>query len=56
VGEDDWQKLGSIDAAKMPEKLELGIFNMSGVEDEHSTAMFDLRATGEEKSYTNVGE
>ncbi len=56
VGEDDWQKLGSIDAAKMAEKLQLGIFNMSGVEDEHSTAMFDLRATGEEKSYTHVGE
>jgi fibronectin type 3 domain-containing protein len=56
VGEDDWTKLGSIKADRMPDKVQLGIFNMSGVADEHSTAMFDLRATGKEQSYTNVGE
>lgn len=56
VADDQWVKLGSINAAKMPDKVQLGIFNMSGVADEHSTAMFDLRASGNEKSYTNIGE
>jgi hypothetical protein len=56
VGADDWTKLGMIDAKKMPATLQLGVFNLSGVADEQSTAMFDLRATGQEKTYTNVGE
>jgi hypothetical protein len=56
VGPDDWTELGSIKADRMPDKLQLGIFNMSGVAEEHSTAMFDLRATGQEESYTDVGE
>jgi hypothetical protein len=54
TGAADWTKLGTIDARKMPEKVELGVFQTSGVADEHSTAMLDLRATGEEKSYTSV--
>ncbi|MFP4379238.1 MAG: hypothetical protein ACLFUS_01950 [Candidatus Sumerlaeia bacterium] len=56
VGPEHWQKLGTIQARKMPEKIQMAIFNTSGVADEHSTAMFDLRATGEEKTYTNVGQ
>jgi hypothetical protein len=56
VKEDESVKLGTIPAAKMPETVQLGIFQMSGVADEASTAMVDLRATGHEKSYTDVGE
>jgi hypothetical protein len=40
----------------MPETVQLAVFNISGVDDEESTAMFDLRATGKEQSYTNVKE
>ncbi len=56
VGADDWQELGTIPAKKMPQKIQLGIFNISGVDNEHSTAMFDLRASGKEKGYTNAEE
>ncbi len=54
VGEEHWKKLGAIEADRMPEKLQLGVFQISGVTEEHSTAMFDLRATGKEKSYTST--
>jgi hypothetical protein len=54
VGEEHWQELGTITADRMPEELHLCVFNRSGVEDEASTAMFDLRASGKEKSYTNT--
>ncbi len=53
VGADEWQKLGTIVAEKMPDTVHLCVFTLSGVEDEASTAMLDLRASGHEQSYTN---
>jgi hypothetical protein len=53
--EQPWQELGTISAGRMPEQLDLCVFQLSGVDDEHSTAMLDLRASGQEQSYPNIG-
>jgi hypothetical protein len=53
VGAHEWQKLGAIAADRMPDTVQLCVFTLSGVGDEASTAMLDLRASGKEKSYTN---
>jgi hypothetical protein len=54
VGKDQWVKLGSLEADRMPPTVQLAVFHASGVVDEPSTAMFDLRATGRERSYTSI--